>query len=143
MIDGEKTSLRIWNLHRNEPASETEGKRGLAVIGNVFSNLPDAPKGYVRRTGLETEIQDTLLDDRHPVVTLVGRGGIGKTSLALTVLHEITKRERYYMIVWFSARDIDLHPKWSEGCSTPNAHRERDRQGIRDAGQWGRGEAER
>ncbi len=36
------------------------------------------------------------------------RGGIGKTSLALTVLHRLAQEERFIGIVWFSARDIDL-----------------------------------
>ncbi len=48
------------------------------------------------------------MNDRHPIVTLVGRGGIGKTSLALTILHEIAATDRYDIILWFSARDIDL-----------------------------------
>ncbi len=90
------------------PASETEGSRELDVIGNVFSNMPQRPTAYVKRPALEFELSRTLLDDRHPIVTLVGRGGIGKTSVALSVLHDIAKETRFSVIVWFSARDIDL-----------------------------------
>lgn len=43
------------------------------------------------------------------MITLVGRGGIGKTSLALATLSQVTKLDRFEAIVWFSARDIDLH----------------------------------
>lgn len=92
----------------NRPVSETEGKSELDVVGNVFTNLPAVPTGYVSRPRLEAEVREALTNDRHPVVTLVGRGGIGKTSLALAVLHEITRAARYEVIVWFSARDIDL-----------------------------------
>ena len=92
----------------NRPVSETEGKGELVIVENVFTNLPAVPTGYVSRPQLEAEIREALKNDRHPVVTLVGRGGIGKTSLALTVLHEITRTARYEVIVWFSARDIDL-----------------------------------
>jgi ABC-type uncharacterized transport system YnjBCD ATPase subunit len=60
---------------------------------------------------LERELYQTLVNDRHPVITLVGRGGIGKTSLALTVLHKLTQEEKFIGIVWFSARDIDLLPQ--------------------------------
>ena len=49
-----------------------------------------------------------LLDDRRPIITLVGRGGIGKTSLAIQVIHKLFSEERYQAIVWFSARDVDL-----------------------------------
>ena len=94
----------------DRPASETEGTKELDIIGNVLTNIPAAPSGYVKRPDLEQEVRDKLIDDRHPIVTLVGRGGIGKTSLALTVLHEIVNTNRYDMIVWFSARDIDLTP---------------------------------
>jgi hypothetical protein len=92
----------------DRPASETEGKRQLDVAGNVFTNLPATPVSYITRTRLETDVHEALTNDRHPVVTLVGRGGIGKTSLALATLHKITKTSRYEVIVWFSARDIDL-----------------------------------
>ena len=92
----------------DRPPSETEGLGELDIIGNVFANLPAAPIGYVRRPQLEKEVKDEFTNNRHPIVTLVGRGGIGKTSLALAVLHEITNLDRYKVIVWFSARDIDL-----------------------------------
>lgn len=51
---------------------------------------------------------EAFTDDRHPIVTLKGRGGIGKTSLTLAVVSKIVEIERFSVIVWFSARDIDL-----------------------------------
>ncbi|MCC5294403.1 NB-ARC domain-containing protein, partial [Staphylococcus aureus] len=57
---------------------------------------------------LEEELRNLLLDERRQMITLVGRGGIGKTSLALRVLDGITAETRYDVIVWFSARDVDL-----------------------------------
>lgn len=91
-------------------ASETQGLGELDVTGNVFANLPRPVKGYVRREALEDELTSVLQDERHPVVTLVGRGGIGKTSLALEVLNSIAEETRYFAIIWFSSRDIDLLP---------------------------------
>lgn len=90
------------------PGSETEGDDELRPVGNVFTNLPAEPENYVRRSQLEDEVLVRLKDERHPVITLVGRGGIGKTSLSLSMLHAITQTDRYDVIVWFSARDIDL-----------------------------------
>jgi hypothetical protein len=92
----------------NRPPSETEGKRELDVLGNVFSNLPAVPSGYVNRPRLEAEASSIVTNDRHPIVTLVGRGGTGKTSLVLAILHEMASTNRYQAIIWFSARDIDL-----------------------------------
>jgi NB-ARC domain len=92
------------------PASETQGIGRLDVQGATFGNLPPTPHGYIRRHSLEEELREHLLDDRHPVITLVGRGGIGKTSLALQVLHEVSACDHFGAILWFSARDIDLFP---------------------------------
>lgn len=92
------------------PASATEGLRELEVQGNAFGNVPPMPVGYVRRPELERELAERLTDSRYPVITLLGRGGIGKTSLALQVLHEVTATNSYDAVVWFSARDIELDP---------------------------------
>lgn len=92
------------------PGSETQGVGTLNVIGKTFGNVPPRPLGYICRDSLEAELSKRLGDDRHPVVTLVGRGGIGKTSLALSVVHNIAKAEHFGAIFWFSARDVDLLP---------------------------------
>lgn len=90
------------------PQSETRALGSLEVQGKAFGNLPPGIPDYVMRPALEDELQEVLLDDRHPVVSLVGRGGIGKTSLALEVLHRLARTERFLAVLWFSARDIDL-----------------------------------
>ena len=90
------------------PTSETEGHGELLPQGKCFSNVPKKSHTYVERTELETELKSLLLDDRRQIVTLVGRGGIGKTSLAIQVIHKLFNEERYEAIVWFSARDVDL-----------------------------------
>lgn len=90
------------------PPSETEPAPELDVIGGSFSNLPAIIPDYVARPELERELLTALRDERHPIITLVGRGGVGKTSLALTVLHEIANAGDFFAVTWFSARDIDL-----------------------------------
>jgi len=92
------------------PPSETRGLTGLDVQGNLFGNLPNSPMHYIKRKSLEEEIIDTLKDQRNPVITLVGRGGIGKTSTALHILNTISHDDIFGLAIWFSARDIDLLP---------------------------------
>lgn len=94
-----------------QPASETAATPDLDLIGSVFTNLPPKRDGYISRSALEAELTSHLTDSRHPVVTLQGRGGVGKTSLALEVLHDLAKTDNFYAIIWFSARDIDLLPE--------------------------------
>ncbi|WP_157358544.1 lipopolysaccharide assembly protein LapB [Amycolatopsis sp. ATCC 39116] len=93
------------------PTSETAAAPGLDVIGNVFTNMPPRRPGYVSRGRLQDDLKKILLDARHPIVTLQGRGGVGKTSLALEVLHQLADDQEFFAIVWFSARDIDLLPE--------------------------------
>ena len=90
------------------PPSETEGYGVLLPQGNCFSNAPDLIRDYVPRPQLEEDLYRLLLDDKHPIITLLGRGGIGKTSLALEVIRRLYNETRYAVIVWFSSRDIDL-----------------------------------
>jgi hypothetical protein len=90
------------------PPSETEGHGELVPQGNCFSNVPDLVTDYVSRPKLEEDLRKLLLDDKRPIVTLVGRGGIGKTSLALKVIQGLYDKQRYEGIVWLSARDVDL-----------------------------------
>jgi hypothetical protein len=90
------------------PASETGGHGELLPRGQCFSNAPDLLEDYVSRPVLESELRRLLLDDRRPVVTLVGRGGIGKTSLSLKVIQDLYGTGRYDAIVWLSSRDVDL-----------------------------------
>lgn len=90
------------------PSSETEGLGKLELVGKVFTNLPTPIQGYIKRPTLELELHNKLIDERHPIITLTGRGGIGKTSLAINVLNQLCSEERFNAIIWFSARDIDL-----------------------------------
>src|SRR5438105_4903751 len=101
-------ATRYMAVASARPPSKTEGKAELDTLGRVFTNLPAATPGYVRRPALEDEVCSVLMNDRHPIVTLVGRGGIGKTSLALASLGKIAETEQFEVIIWFSARDIDL-----------------------------------
>lgn len=93
------------------PASETAAGPALDVVGEVFTNMPPKREGYVKRDALEKDLERVLRDDRHPVITLQGRGGVGKTSLAVEVLHTLAEEGDLFAIVWFSARDIDLLPQ--------------------------------
>jgi tetratricopeptide (TPR) repeat protein len=105
-VDGKRYTDPIQPL----PTSETHPSKELDILGKSFSNLPPKPQGYVPRESLEHELAEQLQIERHPIVTLTGSGGIGKTSLALSVLHQLvtSNDNRFEMILWFSARDIDL-----------------------------------
>ena len=51
-----------------------------------------------------------LRTDRHPIVSLTGPGGIGKTTIAIASIEDIAQLNPvpYQVVLWISARDIDL-----------------------------------
>ena len=92
----------------NLPSSETEGYGELIPKGNCFTNAPNTSNDYVRRPELEGDLLKLLVDDKRSIITLVGRGGIGKTSLALKVIPSLYNIQRFEGVVWLSSRDVDL-----------------------------------
>lgn len=103
-VESEKYNLPASAL----PLSGTSAGPSLELVDGTFVNLPPRLPDYVSRSSLEDTVTRLVTDDRHPVVTLAGRGGVGKTSTALEVLYRIAQSKRFFAILWFSARDIDL-----------------------------------
>lgn len=90
------------------PPSQTAGPENLELVGNTITNFPLIKGEYISRPSYEKELSSYLQNDRHPTITLFGRGGIGKTWLALHVLTRLANEADFDIILWFSARDIDL-----------------------------------
>ena len=114
LITGERNWDSATDYHEysgNLPLSETSAEKDLYPIGECLTNLPNnAAAHLVPRFELEKELTKVLLGDRHPLVTLKGRGGIGKTTTALQILPQIAKQGDFDLMLWFSARDLDLLP---------------------------------
>jgi tetratricopeptide (TPR) repeat protein len=79
----------------------------------VYHNLPHRPAEFI---GREQEVEQTLqaLKSRHPLVSIEGMGGIGKTSLAIEVAHACLPGGQadlptpFEAAVFISAKDRDL-----------------------------------
>ena len=110
------------------PPSETEGRGRLEVVGNAFTNIPDMPSLHVRRQEYEDRIRSELLtSERHPVVSLTGPGGIGKTTMAIAAINQILSEDKspYEVVLWISARDVDLLD-WGPKLVSPRAATQHD-----------------
>src|SRR5579875_88058 len=92
------------------PPSHTEGGRTLEVVGHTFANVPPEVGDYISRQQLEEAVVEELRNtERHPIVSLTGPGGIGKTRLAIKVLNGLARNNPpYEVMLWMSARDVDL-----------------------------------
>ena len=101
-----------WSLPAGQlPPSDTEGDKVLEPFGRTSANVPPMLADYVPRPDLVDEVERELLQtDRHPILSLTGPGGIGKTTVTIAALHAICDRERlpFEVLLWISARDIDL-----------------------------------
>ena len=92
------------------PRSETHAPFVFDIQSSVFGNLPSLPERYINRPQLQDDVLARLTDRNHTIITLHGRGGVGKTYLALHAAHYISNMSPppFECIVWLSARDIDL-----------------------------------
>ncbi len=94
--------------------SETSATPLLRTGPGVFiaNNLPERRSAHVSRPELERDLVKYTLDDRRRILSLDGRGGVGKTYLAIEVCQDIARdaaaAKRFDAIVWVSGRDIDL-----------------------------------
>ncbi|MYC24500.1 MAG: hypothetical protein F4X56_01110 [Gammaproteobacteria bacterium] len=108
---GKESGARWSRPGTNLPGSETDGVETLEPVGGIFTNIPSLQSGYVPRPNLEHRVLTELATtERHPIVTLTGPGGIGKTSVALRAINQISQHDKppYEVVLWISARDIDL-----------------------------------
>jgi hypothetical protein len=105
----ERQKLEEWLAPPDRPIrSATAGLERLVSRGHSFTNAPDLAGDYVERSALQRQITQALTDPRRFMLTFRGTGGIGKTSLALRMIQEASSLAWFDVILWFSARDIDL-----------------------------------
>lgn len=113
LATGERRRLPAATFQKpvgNLPKSESTAGAQHRIEHLQLSNVPAAQDGYISRLMLEEELRAKLSHDAFRVITLLGPGGIGKTSLALAVANAISDdaATNFDSIVWFSARDVDL-----------------------------------
>lgn len=80
------------------------------------NNLPDAEfdeTGFLGRAEQVGKIRDLCLRGAHPVITIFGDGGVGKTSLALKVAYDLLDLadSPFDSIVWATSKTTTLTAK--------------------------------
>lgn len=80
----------------------------------IPNNLPtpdyEYEGGFVGRKKDIEQVKKLLLGDLHRVISITGAGGVGKTSLAIRVLNDISlkNKDNFDYIIWLSAKDKKL-----------------------------------
>lgn len=80
---------------------------------NYYHNLPEPEfddTGYIGRKKEQAEIKDLLLQDKYPVISIIGNGGIGKTAIVVKILYELIDEalNPYEAIIWISLKTRTL-----------------------------------
>jgi LuxR family glucitol operon transcriptional activator len=84
-------------------------------ISDIHHNLPDPEfddTGFLGRVADRKEVH-RLLASPHPVVTIVGEGGVGKTALGLRCLYDLLEKSdgaKFDAIIWISLKTKALTP---------------------------------
>lgn len=81
----------------------------------ILNNIPvpdyEYEGGFVGRDDDRKKIIQYLNSEKFPVITITGSGGVGKTSLALKVIQDITEKpdnKIFEAIIWLSAKENKL-----------------------------------
>jgi LuxR family transcriptional regulator, glucitol operon activator len=104
-----KTTLRQLRNANWSPVTSYVNAPAAAVINNL--PLPDFDDtGLIGRRKQVESIKKLIVNRRFPVITLIGPGGVGKTALALQVLHEMADdvESPYDLIAWVSMKTEQL-----------------------------------
>ena len=111
---GQKT-LKEWWRERGQSKTTPESQNSGKMLASIYHNLPQPDYGQF--IGRENELSQVIRQLRpyphsqHPIVTIDGVGGVGKSALALEVAHrylrgseDILPNEIFDAIIWASAK---------------------------------------
>src|SRR5207244_3364884 len=78
-----------------------------------WDDAVDVPSFYGRKSELAT-LSQWVVQERCRVVSVVGLGGIGKSALAVTLLHQVA--EHFEVVLFRSLRDAPSCDSWLADC---------------------------
>ena len=80
---------------------------------NYYHNLPEPEfddTGYIGRNSERNEITELLIEEKYPVISIIGNGGIGKTAITVKILYDLIDNPKnpYEAIIWISLKTRTL-----------------------------------
>ena len=86
----------LHQIHRN-----TDTRTHNTTLPKQIGNIPIKPTVFMGREGELSKIYKAFFEDEKPVVMLVGKGGLGKTTIASTYYHHF--KDDYSHLIWSMA----------------------------------------
>src|SRR5690606_14976830 len=87
-------------------------KKNIYVDINVIHNLPYVDYEDTGFIGRQRDKEDLVkrIYGAYPVISIIGDGGIGKTSLVLSCLYDLIERSDfpYERVIWVSLKTYSL-----------------------------------
>ena len=95
----EKEPLKLMSTCKNVEYSDN----------NYFHNLPEPEfddTGYIGRKKEIKEITNLIIEEKYPVISIIGNGGIGKTAITVKILYDLIDNPQnpYEAIIWISLK---------------------------------------
>ena len=94
-------------------ASELPGAWPAAGQRVDWDDALEVPSFYGRQTELGT-LSQWIMQERCRVVSVLGMGGIGKSALAVTFMHQVA--ERFEVVLFRPMRDVPAFEVWLADC---------------------------
>ena len=103
----EVESTRI--LLKNAPEKLIDKWKPITYHDDYYHNLPEPEfddTGYIGRRKEISEITDLIIQEKYPVISIIGNGGIGKTAITVKILYDLIDNPQnpYEAIIWVSLK---------------------------------------
>ncbi len=96
-------------LLKTSPEKLIDKWKPMKYHDNFYHNLPEPEfddTGYIGRKKEITEITNLIIQEKYPVISIIGNGGIGKTAITVKILYDLIENPKnpYEAIIWVSLK---------------------------------------
>lgn len=97
------------HLLKTSPEKLIDKWKPIKYHDNYYHNLPEPEfddTGYIGRKKEISDITDLIIQEKYPVISIIGNGGIGKTAIAVKILYDLIENPKnpYEAIIWVSLK---------------------------------------
>lgn len=96
-------------LLKTSPEKLIDKWKPIKYHDNYYHNLPEPEfddTGYIGRKKEISDITELIIQEKYPVISIIGNGGIGKTAITVKILYDLIENPKnpYEAIIWVSLK---------------------------------------